>query len=420
MVSADPGRGAEDRCGNGLERIYPTTAVRYGLMRHVGEFSHPARMQFSCGGRVVIQTHRGIEIGEQVSLTCHGCAKSVTREQMRAYVKNSGNDYYRLRNGRILREATGDDLTEDRHIVADSRQKIVFCQQLADEAKLAMKVIECDHLFGGERIVFYFRVNGDGRVDFRDLVRLLAAEYQTRIEMRQVGARDEARLVADYETCGRECCCKNFLKTLKPVSMKMAKMQKATLDPSKVSGRCGRLKCCLRYEQESYESLDAGLPRHGERIRTEHGDGIVCGRQILTQLVQFRADDDRIITAAIEDVIERNAPPPERSDGKAEEARATGPSNEGDARSAESAPRRRRRRRPRRETGTGDGSGAAPESRPGEGETGAAPSPTEPRDNDAGQSRPGGGRRRRRRGRGRRGGGGRPDGNPPTPPSDGA
>ena len=143
----------------------------------------------------------------------------------------------------------------------------------------------------------------EGRVDFRGLVKELADEFQTRIEMRQVGARDEARLLADYETCGRECCCKNFLKTLKPISMKMAKMQKATLDPAKVSGRCGRLKCCLRYEHVTYEELDQGLPKIGARIVTEDGAGVVVARQILTQLLHIQTEGGGRLTVPVEKIL---------------------------------------------------------------------------------------------------------------------
>jgi hypothetical protein len=146
------------------------------------------------------------------------------------------------------------------------------------------------------------------------MVKDLAREYRTRIEMRQIGARDEARIAADFETCGREVCCKVFLKTLKPISMRMAKVQKATLDPSQVSGRCGRLKCCLRYEHLAYEELDKRLPRNGIRIRTKHGEGVVVSRQVLTQLVQFRADDDSLTTVSIEDVTAVDVKPGETSD----------------------------------------------------------------------------------------------------------
>lgn len=298
---------ANEWCGNGLEKIYPATAVRFGRMRHIGEFSYPADMKFTCGAKVVVATDRGIELAEQVSLTCFGCDRAVSREKMRAYAEASGGDAYQLKTGRILREATEADLAEWRHLLTGIPDKLETARRIAAELSLQMKLVDCEHIFGGERIVFYFLA--DERVDFRELVRTLAGEFQTRIEMRQIGARDEARLVADYETCGRECCCKNFLKTLKPVSMQMAKLQKATLDPSKVSGRCGRLKCCLRYEHETYEELDRKLPRMGSRIRTVHGTGQVIDRQVLTQLIKLRMDDDRLLSVPVEDVQETNLPP---------------------------------------------------------------------------------------------------------------
>jgi cell fate regulator YaaT (PSP1 superfamily) len=296
-----------ERCGNGLEKIYPTTAVRFGYLRYIGEFSHSPDMKFTCGAKVVVQTHRGVEMGEQVSLTCSGCDKSVTRDQMRAWVETCGQDSFLFDAGRILREATAADLADYVKIQSDNRARRDFCRSLAQARSLPIRIVDCEALFGGERILFYF--TSEQRVDFRELVKTLAHEYRTRIELRQIGARDEARLLADYETCGREVCCKVFLKTLKPITMRMAKLQKATLDPSQVSGRCGRLKCCLRYEHESYESLDKRLPKLGARIRTNHGEGVVVNRQVLTQLVQIRTDDEKLVTVVAEDVIGPAAAP---------------------------------------------------------------------------------------------------------------
>lgn len=293
-------------CGEGLEKVYPTAVVRYGYMKQVGEFRYPnSDMKFGCGAKVIIQTNRGIEFGEMVSVSCDGCDKCVSREQIRSYVNASGPDYFHFSNGKILRLASSDDQAEWEHIRADTLSKKRFCQERSEHHRLPLKVLECEHLFGGERIIFYFMA--EGRVDFRSLVREMADEFQTRIEMRQVGARDEARLLADYETCGRECCCKNFLKTLKPISMKMAKMQKATLDPAKVSGRCGRLKCCLRYEHTNYEELDRMLPRIGAKVMTSAGRGTVVARQILTQLLQVMTDDGGSLAVAVEDLV-RDAP----------------------------------------------------------------------------------------------------------------
>ncbi len=269
-------------------------------MRLIGEFTYAPGSKFTPGAKLVIQAQRGIEIGEHVPLTCTGCDRSITPRQIEEWIEASGDDTYAFKAGRILREATAADLAEYARIQASSREKRALAQEAADRCGLPIKVIECECPFGGERIIFYF--TAAERVDFRSMVKDLAKEYRTRIEMRQIGARDEARIAADYETCGREVCCKAFLKTLRPISMRMAKVQKATLDPSQVSGRCGRLKCCLRFEHVAYEELDKQLPRTGVRIRTKHGEGVIINRQILTQLVQFRADDDSLTTVAIEDI----------------------------------------------------------------------------------------------------------------------
>jgi cell fate regulator YaaT (PSP1 superfamily) len=277
-------------------------------MRYIGEFRYSPGTLTGCGSKVVVQTNRGIEIGEQVSLTCSGCGNSINRQQILDYVKNSeAPEFCQPKSGRVLRQATPQDLVEVQKIKEDSREKLVRAKDLAASLGMDMRLIACEHLLGGERIIFHFM--SESRVDFRELVRDLAHEYHTRIEMHQVGARDEARLIADYEMCGRECCCKNFLKKLRPVTMRMAKLQKATLDPSKVSGRCGRLRCCLRYEYEGYDELNKKLPRIGARVRTEKGIGTVKDRQVLTQLMTI-VYDDRDLEEAIDagQILERNLP----------------------------------------------------------------------------------------------------------------
>ncbi|UCD28534.1 MAG: hypothetical protein JSV03_15870, partial [Planctomycetota bacterium] len=270
------------------------------------EFSYPQNMKIPCGATVVVSTERGIELGEQVEMTCVDCPNIVTKEQMYNYAQASGGDTYKLNSGRVLRVATEADLSEMHHIENELPQKLGICRSFAEELGLSISVVDCEHVLGGERIVFYFLA--EERVDFRELVRRLASEFQTRIEMRQIGARDEARLLADYETCGRECCCKNFLKTLKPISMSMAKLQKTTLDIAKVSGRCGRLKCCLRFEHDHYQDLDKNLPKNGMRIATATEVGRVIDRQILTQLVRIRTDDERIVTIPIEEILKVDVP----------------------------------------------------------------------------------------------------------------
>ena len=158
----------------------------------------------------------------------------------------------------------------------DQPKEFEFCKKKIQERNLPMKLASVEHLLGGSKIIFYFLA--EGRVDFRELVKDLAQEYHTRIEMRQIGVRDEARLLADYEHCGRELCCKTFIKNLEPVTMKMAKNQKATLDPTKISGRCGRLMCCLRFEDSVYEDLRSGLPGMGVRVATAEGEGEVVAQ----------------------------------------------------------------------------------------------------------------------------------------------
>lgn len=406
--SIPPSTGCGKSCGAGLEKVYPTTAVRYGAMNWIGEFAYKPGTVFSCGAKVVIETDRGVEIGQQVSVSCGGCSKSISRDQIKSYIDESGPEFYRLRAGKILREATPDDLNDHEHLNGHTKEDVNRCALLAAQMQLDLKVITAEHLLGGERIVFYFR--SETRVDFRDLVKELAHYFHTRIEMRQVGARDEARLVADYEICGRECCCKNFLKKLRPVNMKMAKTQKSTLDPSKVSGRCGRLRCCLRYEHEGYESLAAKLPRVGATVGTSFGNARVIDRQILTQLVMVRTEDDRVFTIPIEEIEphprrDRSPTDPSAPAGEAP-ARGEGrPDNRGgDGR----RDRRRRDERPpsRRDAGTDAVEPTTPSEAP---QAGEAPQDSArnaeadtPPAADRGAEDGAGRKRKRGRGRGRR------------------
>ncbi|HWC89897.1 MAG TPA: regulatory iron-sulfur-containing complex subunit RicT, partial [Pirellulales bacterium] len=173
------------------------------------------------------------------------------------------------------------------------------CERLIAEMQLPMQLVDVEHVFGGERIVIYYLA--ENRVDFRELVKLLAAEFQTRVEMRQIGVRDEAKLLADYGDCGKPVCCNTHLSEMPPVSMKMAKLQKATLDPTKISGRCGRLKCCLRYEYDTYEGLQKDLPAIGAQVVTAKGRGRVLAQEILAgQLLVEMEDRRRVLVPSAE------------------------------------------------------------------------------------------------------------------------
>ncbi|MCE9590222.1 MAG: hypothetical protein K8S99_06830 [Planctomycetes bacterium] len=267
--------------------------VRYGSMKMVAELPYDGDAKPGCGSKLVIRSRRGIELGEMLTTTCGngGCGKNITRKQMLEYIDNSGGrDYPFTNEGRVLRVATVEDLNEQMRLDGTKMPMIRMARQVTEELALPMKVVDVELLLGGERVIFHY--TSETWIDFRELVRRLAAEYHTRIEMHQVNARDEARLTADYEKCGQHCCCKQFLKVLKPVSMRSAKVQKATLDPTKISGRCGRLMCCLRYEDQTYEELRKRLPNRQTRVMTADGPGTVIDTQILTQLALVRLDKD--------------------------------------------------------------------------------------------------------------------------------
>jgi cell fate regulator YaaT (PSP1 superfamily) len=290
-----------------------TIVVKFGAMKLVGEFPHNGDAKPGCGSKLIARTHRGTEVVEMLTTTCEnaGCSKSITRKELLDYVANSGGkDFPFYTNGRILRVATIEDLNKQAALENDKRNYVKRCKELIRELALDMKLVDVEPILGGELLTFYYM--SEHRVDFRELVRQLASEFKTRIEMRQVGARDEARLVADYERCGQHCCCKNFLKVLKPVSMKSAKVQKATLDPLKISGRCGRLMCCLRYEDQTYKELKKNLPKKGKRVGTAYGPGTVIDGKILVQLVLVRLDfDQKEVAIPVEELMDPdNCPPP--------------------------------------------------------------------------------------------------------------
>ena len=266
--------------------------VQYGYQKLIAELAYDGEAKPGCGSKMVIRSSRGIEMGQMLTTTCAnaGCGKSISRKQMLEYIENSGGKDYPFSNqGKVLRVASAEDVHEQARMDAKKPDMIRMAKRLIIQLDLPMKLVDIELLLGGERIIFYY--TAEQWVDFRELVRSLAGEYQARIEMHQVNAREEARLVADYERCGQQCCCKQFLKVLKPVSMRSAKVQKATLDPTKISGRCGRLMCCLRYEDQTYESLRKKLPHKQSRVQTEEGLGTVIDTQILTQLALVRLDN---------------------------------------------------------------------------------------------------------------------------------
>jgi cell fate regulator YaaT (PSP1 superfamily) len=294
-----------------------TIVVRYGYLKLIGEFPSDVGTKVGCGSKLVIRTERGTEIAEMLTTTCAngGCGKSVSREKLLQYIDASGGpDYPFSEAGRIIRVATVSDLAEQDKLNEQRTKHLPLARELVARHNLPMKIVEVEYPLGGERVLFYF--TSEHRVDFRTMVRDLAHQLHTRIELRQVGARDDARLTADYEKCGQHCCCKQFLKVLTPVSMRSAKVQKATLDPAKISGRCGRLMCCLRYEDQTYEELRKKLPKRNTRVGTAEGEGWVVDGQILTQLVMVQYDDGKRAAVPMEKITAFDLPKPVMADGR--------------------------------------------------------------------------------------------------------
>jgi cell fate regulator YaaT (PSP1 superfamily) len=288
--------------------------VRYSRMDLLGLFEHRESHIPKMPTRVVVKTDRGLELGYLVGqLTPYrGGQFRLNEDQIKRYFDNSDIDISCKPIGRLIRFASAEDISEERHLIKIAKDEIETCKRFAEELGLPMKIVDAEHIFGGERIIYYFMA--DGRVDFRELVKKLAQEYQSRIEMRQIGSRDEAKLLGDVESCGQECCCKRFLKALKPVNMRMAKMQKATLDPSKISGYCGRLKCCLRYEDNTYIELKEKLPKRNSIVKTQYGQGKVVDAQILTQLVIVEMESGSRIAVDVEEIEVISKPPAKEND----------------------------------------------------------------------------------------------------------
>ena len=248
--------------------------VRYGAMRFLGVFSRNSEERLFHGTRVIVRTSRGQEAG---TVLCEA-----TPEAVGALPKGMEED-------RLIRVMTAVDETECRRMRDGDKKEFEKTAEIIARMKIVMDLVRVEHIFGGERLIVYYVA--EGRIDFRELVKALAAEFQTRIEMRQIGVRDETKLLADIGDCGREVCCNSYLIAMPPVSMKMAKLQKATLDPTKISGRCGRLKCCLRYEYDVYTELLAILPPIGRTVETPDGVGKILAQELLAKKLLVELPD---------------------------------------------------------------------------------------------------------------------------------
>jgi cell fate regulator YaaT (PSP1 superfamily) len=270
-----------------VDPLHPKFLVRHGVMRFLGEFAPAIGVQTRRGDTVIIRTERGMEAGE-VLCPSTPQALGVIPEPTR---------------GDLIRVATAEDRAKVREIQQLREKDHSTAVRLIEQHRLPMQLVDVERLFGGERIVFFFL--SESRVDFRELVKSMAREFHTRIELRQIGVRDEAKLLADYGDCGKPVCCNTHMIVMPPVSMRMAKLQKSTLDPSKISGRCGRLKCCLRFEQDAYEEFQKQLPPIGSRVVTSKGQGRVLHHEILAQRLLVEFEDGRRLPVPVGEVLTR-------------------------------------------------------------------------------------------------------------------
>ncbi len=240
-------------------------------------------IELAQGDHVVVETERGLGIGQVVR---------PPREMDKAAPESITP---------IKRKATADDMATLELISKKEKESFDFCVKRIIERNMPMKLVKVEYQFDSSKAVFFF--TADGRVDFRDLVKDLAHSFHTRIEMRQIGVRDESKMVGGIGICGRELCCCSWLRDFQPVSVKMAKEQNLALNPNKISGQCGRLLCCLDYEYDTYCCLRKNYPKSGKRVSIANGTGVVDKVNILTGNITLKLDDNKIVVIKREEII---------------------------------------------------------------------------------------------------------------------
>ena len=235
----------------------------------------PDGIEVNKGEYVIVETARGVEIGEVVV-----GKKEVTDEDIVSPLK------------KVIRKSTMKDRARDERNRELEEKAYDICLEKIDDHGLPMNLIDVEYTFDHNKILFYF--TADGRVDFRELVKDLARVFKTRIELRQIGVRDEAKMIGGLGPCGMQTCCSRFLRDFDPISIKMAKKQNLSLNPAKISGLCGRLMCCLKYEAETYKELKKEMPDIGEKVELHVGSGEVVSRNLVKKTVKVDiADGDK-------------------------------------------------------------------------------------------------------------------------------
>ena len=268
--------------------MYNVVGVRFKKAGKIYYFD-PGEIDIPKDDFVIVETVRGVEFGKVVT----------ARKQV-------GENDVVLPLKRVLRIADAKDrLIVDENKAAAEEAYHICCQKV-EEHKLDMKLVDVEYTFDRNKVVFFF--TADGRVDFRDLVKDLASIFRTRIELRQIGVRDEAKMLGGIGPCGRMLCCSTFLGDFEPVSIKMAKDQNLSLNPTKISGLCGRLMCCLKYENDEYENAKEMLPDLGEIIKTPNGKGKVVGLNILERVLQIELiEQDRVLEYTLDEILNEGA-----------------------------------------------------------------------------------------------------------------
>lgn len=257
--------------------------VRFKSVGKIYYFS-PAKNKLDVGEKVIVETSRGVECGEIVLAN-----REISEEELTAPLKD------------IIRIATKKDLDKIEQNKKNEAEAFKICEEKIAKHGLNMKLIDVECTFDNNKLLFYF--TSENRVDFRELVKDLASVFRTRIELRQIGVRDEAKMLGGLGICGRPFCCKSFLGDFQPVSIKMAKDQSLSLNPTKISGTCGRLMCCLKYEQDGYEELIKGLPKMGAVVETPDGKGNVVDINILTGKMRVKNSDTEAVNTYTKDEI---------------------------------------------------------------------------------------------------------------------
>ncbi len=235
------------------------------------------------GDYAVVKTTRGMELGH------------VVIEPGKVTVNDTGETL-----SPVIRKAEPEDIAKDKELEIKAEEALVECGKMIAELNLPMKLLSAEYALDNSRLTFLF--SAEERVDFRELVRRLSGKFKVRVELRQVGSRDEAKLIGSYGRCGRELCCASFLTDFSPVSIKMAKEQDLPLNPMKISGACGRLMCCLSYEGEQYKAMKAKMPKVGQRVTTKQGEATVVGLNPLKESLTVELDTEARIEVPLSEV----------------------------------------------------------------------------------------------------------------------